>query len=203
MEARSSFLDFACAVTRARGETPARHHRLLIEHLQNVADGVTDRLMVLMPPGAAKSTYGSVLFPAYWFSAHPASDVILACHTASLAEHFGRMTRRVINEQGKSFGLSLTADGRAAGRMVLQGGGQYFAAGVRGPITGRRADLIVIDDPIKSWADADNRFARDALHQWYRTELISRLKPGGRIVLIVTRWHADDLAGRLIAGADG
>ncbi|HQT87975.1 MAG TPA: phage terminase large subunit [Acidiphilium sp.] len=202
MERRTDFLTFACAVLSARAEVPARHHRLLIDHLQKVADGTTDRLMVLMPPGAAKSTYGSVLFPAFWFTAHPVSDVIMACHTASLAEHFGRTTRKVITEHGKPYGLALSGDGRAAGRLALQGGGNYFAAGVRGPITGRRADLVVIDDPIKSWAEADSRVARDALDQWYRAELISRLKPRGRIVLILTRWHADDLAGRLMAGTE-
>ncbi len=202
MEPRTDFLAFACAVLGARAEAPARHHRLLIDHLQNVTDGATDRLMVLMPPGAAKSTYGSVLFPAYWFTAHPASDVIMACHTASLAEHFGRATRKVIIEHGPTFGLTLSGDGRAAGRFALQGGGAYFAAGVRGPITGRRADLVIIDDPIKSWAEADSRAARDTLDQWYRAELMSRLKPHGRIVLILTRWHADDLAGRLMAGSE-
>jgi predicted phage terminase large subunit-like protein len=82
----------------------------------------------------------------------------------------------------------------------LQEGGEYFAAGVRGPITGRRADLVIIDDPIKSWAEAESQAFRDALYDWYRAELSARLKPGGRIVLIMTRWHEDDLAGRLLAG---
>jgi predicted phage terminase large subunit-like protein len=80
---------------------------------------------------------------------------------------------------------------------MLEGGAEYFATGVRGPITGRRADLILIDDPVKSWAEAESQVARDALYDWYRGELSARLKPGGRVVLIMTRWHEDDLAGRL------
>jgi predicted phage terminase large subunit-like protein len=194
----TDFKAFAETLCATWGQKPARHHLVLIDALQRVADGSTDRLMVQMPPGAAKSTYASVLFPAYWFASKPQSEVIAACHTASLAEHFGRRLRGVIAEQGAPFGLTLEANSRSAGRFSLTGGGQYFAAGVRGPITGRRADLILIDDPVKSWAEADSKVARRSLFDWYRAELLSRLKPGGRVVLIMTRWHVDDLAGRLM-----
>ncbi|KDM66575.1 MULTISPECIES: phage terminase large subunit [unclassified Acidiphilium] len=197
------FRRFAAAVLEAQGLRPARHQLAMIDALERVAAGQVDRLMVQMPPGAAKSTYASVLFPAFWFTRHPAGEVIAASHTASLAEYFGRRLRALIAEAGEDFGLLLDAGNRAAGRFSLQGGGQYFAAGVRGPITGRRADLILIDDPVKSWAEADSRAARDALHDWYRAELLSRLKPGGRVVLVMTRWHEDDLAGRLMARESG
>ncbi|MCF3945293.1 MULTISPECIES: phage terminase large subunit [Acidiphilium] len=199
----AGFRDFAETILSVRGDRPARHHVALIEALERVAEGAIDRLMVQMPPGAAKSTYASVLFPAFWFARRPESEVIAACHTASLAEHFGRQLRGVIAEHGEALGLRLDAGSRAAGRFGLVSGGQYFATGVRGPITGRRADLILIDDPVKSWAEADSRSARDALDGWYRAELLSRLKPGGRIVLIMTRWHKDDLAGRLGRTEDG
>ncbi len=86
---------------------------------------------------------------------------------------------------------------------MLTEGGEYFAAGVRGPITGRRGDLILIDDPIKSWAEAESPRFRNALFDWYRAELTARLKPEGRIVLMMTRWHEDDLAGRLMRTEDG
>lgn len=199
----AGFRDFAGVVLAGQAQCPARHHVALIEALERVAAGPSDRLMVQMPPGAAKSTYASVLFPAFWFARHPRSEVIAACHTASLAEWFGRRLRALIAEHGETFGLRLDAGNRAVGRFGLESGGQYFAAGVRGPITGRRADLILIDDPVKSWAEADSRAARDALYGWYRAELISRLKPGGRVVLIMTRWHEDDLAGRLLARDEG
>ncbi len=106
----------------------------------------------------------------------------------------------MIVEHGAELGLTLGKTSKGAGEFVLDGGGGYFAAGVRGPITGRRADLILIDDPIKSWAEAESPVFRDALYDWYRAELTARLKPKGRIVFIMTRWHEDDLAGRLLLG---
>ncbi|MGC9268987.1 phage terminase large subunit [Acidiphilium sp.] len=199
----AGFRAFAESVLLTVNQRPARHHGALIDALQRVSQGATDRLMVLMPPGAAKSTYASVLFPAFWFAAKPHREVIATSHTASLAEHFGRRLRSLIAEHGPGIGLTIEASSRAATRFGLANGGQYFAAGVRGPITGRRADLILIDDPVKTWAEADSRTARDALYDWYRAELLSRLKPNGRVVLIMTRWHEDDLAGRLIRRDEG
>jgi predicted phage terminase large subunit-like protein len=199
---KDSFYSFATHALEEQRHVPARHHKALITALERVAEGSTDRLMVQMPPGAAKSTYTSVLFPAWWFSRHPASQVIAACHTASLAAHLGRRVRNTILQYGEDLDIRLVAGSRAATEFGLASGGEYFAAGVRGPITGRRADLILIDDPIKSWAEADSRAARDALADWYRGELMARLKPKGRIVLIMTRWHEDDLAGRLLQEDD-
>jgi predicted phage terminase large subunit-like protein len=91
---------------------------------------------------------------------------------------------------------------RAAHSFATTTGADYFATGVRGPITGRRADLIIIDDPVKSQAEADSPAARDHLWSWFRSDLITRLKPGGRILLIMTRWHVDDLGGRILDSAD-
>jgi predicted phage terminase large subunit-like protein len=200
MPATQKLLGFAEHVLADQQQSPARHHRALIERLEDVAEGRCDRLMVQMPPGSAKSTYGSVLFPAYFLGRHPGGKIIATAHTASLAAHFGRQVRRVIVEYGDVLGLELDKDRRAANEFLLQDRGAYFAAGVRGPITGRRADLILIDDPIKSWAEAESPVFRDALYDWYRAELTARLRPGGRIVFIMTRWHDDDLAGRLARG---
>jgi predicted phage terminase large subunit-like protein len=197
MTVKPGFFGFAETVMADQGLAPARHHRLLIERLDDVAEGRCDRLMVQMPPGSAKSTYGSVLFPAYFLSRHAGSQIIATAHTASLADHFGRHVRRTIREYGDRLGIELDKEIAAARRFSLTDGGAYFAAGVRGPITGRRADLILIDDPVKSWAEAESLVFRDALEDWYRAELTARLKPNGRIVLIMTRWHQDDLAGRL------
>ena len=182
---------------------PARHHRLLMQHLHAVALGDTDRLMVLMPPGSAKSTYASLLFPAWWFQQHPASSVIAASHTADLAGHFGRALRNLVVEHAETLGFQLARDSHAAYRFRTSARGEYFATGINGPVTGRRADLVLIDDPIKSHSEADSALARDRLWNWYRAELTTRLKPNGRIVLIMTRWHQDDLGGRLLAGDDG
>ncbi len=196
----AGFLGFARHAMARVSRVPSRHHELLITRLQQVADGRCDRLMVQMPPGSAKSTYGSILFPAYFLSSHIDGQIIATAHTASLADYFGGHVRNTIVEHGDLLGLTLAKESRASSRFSIKGGGEYFAAGVRGPITGRRADLIIIDDPVKSWAEAESQAARDALYDWYRAELSARLKPGGRIVLIMTRWHEDDLAGRLLSG---
>ncbi len=155
--------------------------------------------MVLMPPGSAKSTYASVLFPAWWFVQHPKSSVIAASHTADLAAHFGRQVRAHVTEYSALLGYRLNTDNRAASRWQTSAQGEYFATGVRGPITGRRADLAIIDDPIKSLLDAESALQRERLWDWYRSDLTTRLKPHARVVLIMTRWHEDDLAGRLLA----
>ncbi|MBN8910409.1 MAG: terminase family protein, partial [Rhodospirillales bacterium] len=181
------------------GQKPAAHHRLLLTELEALSRGESDRLMVLMPPGSAKSTYASMLFPAWWFTQHPASNVIAASHTANLAEHFGRQVRNTIIEHATDLGYGLAPDNRAAARWQTTERGTYFAAGVRGPITGRRADLAIIDDPVKSQAEADSPTFRENVWNWFRADLVTRLKPGGRIVLIMTRWHEDDLGGRLLA----
>ncbi len=196
---RNRLIDWAMCVLEPAGQAPARHHRLLLEELESVASGVTDRLMVLMPPGSAKSTYTSIVFPAWWFTRHPSSSVITASHTAELAGHFGRQVRGLIDEHGRGLGARLVANDRSARRWRLSTGGQYYAAGLRGSITGRRANLIIIDDPIKSRAEADSAGARDIAWTWYKFDLLTRLVPGGRIILVMTRWHEDDLGGRLLA----
>jgi predicted phage terminase large subunit-like protein len=196
---RSSLLAWASWVVATIGQKPAPHHCLLLKRLGSLCRGEIDRLMVLMPPGSAKSTYASLLFPAWWFTQHPDSSVIATCHTAGLAEHFGRQVRELVREYGDLLGYGLYNGRKAAGHWQTNTRGEYFAAGIRGPLTGRRADLVVIDDPIKSQAEADSPVLRERLWSWYRFDLTTRLKPRGRIVLIMTRWHEDDLAGRLLA----
>jgi predicted phage terminase large subunit-like protein len=174
------------------------HHLQIMKALQRVSSGETERLMLLLPPGSAKSTYASRIFPVWWFAHHPASAVIAASHTTTLAEHFGRSVRDLVAEKGDALGLTLRQDVRAAGNFETTDGSQYFAIGVRGAVTGRRADLALVDDPIRCLNDADNFSCREHLWEWFRSELLTRMKPRGRIVLVMTRWHTDDLAGRLI-----
>jgi predicted phage terminase large subunit-like protein len=192
-----SLTDWARFILHPEEREPAPHQRLLLGELEAICSGTIDRLMVLMPPGSAKSTYTSILFPVWWFSKHPVSSIIAVSHTASLGIHFGRQVRNLIAEHGSRLGYGLMPDNRAAGRWQTTRRGEYFVAGIRGPITGRRADLALIDDPIKSWAEVGNVRLRDGLWNWYRSELLTRLKPGGRIILVMTRWHEDDIAGRL------
>jgi predicted phage terminase large subunit-like protein len=199
----ADLLTWATWVMARSGQSPAPHHRLLLEQLDQVCRGETDRLMVLMPPGSAKSTYASLLYPAWWFTQHPDSSVITTSHTRSLAEHFGRQVREIVREYACQLGYGLHSARQAAGHWLTTGKGEYFAAGIRGPLIGRRADLVIIDDPIKSQAEADSPVLRERAWNWYRFDLTTRLKPRGRIVLIMTRWHEDDLAGRLLAQNSG
>jgi hypothetical protein len=171
----------------------------LLDKLEKVSRGEIDRLAVFMPPGAAKSTYASILYAPWHLAQNPSANIIAASHTAELAEKWGRRVRNLIAEHSPVLGVGLAPDSQAAGRWETDHGGEYFAAGVGGAIAGRRADLVVIDDPIRSREDADSETVRDKIWDWYKSDLYTRLKPGGRIVLIQTRWHEDDLAGRLLA----
>lgn len=154
--------------------------------------------MILMPPGSAKSTYTSVIFPAWWFTQHPRTSIISASHSLNLAAHFSRRVRTLIREKEPWLGIGVTLGQRAVDAWTTTSGGEYIAVGVRGAIAGRRADLVIIDDPIKSQADAESGRQRDHIWEWYKSDITTRLKPGGRVVLIMTRWHPDDLGGQLL-----
>lgn len=196
---RTNLVDWATDVLAPAGMVPAAHHRLLLNHLDLIASGEIRRLMVLMPPGSAKSTYASIIFPIWWFMRHPGSSVIAASHTAALVEHFSRRIHALIEENRHKIGFQLRNGDRSASHWSTDAGGEYFAAGVRGAITGRRADLAIIDDPVKSMAEADSERHRRHVWDWYTADLTTRLKPDARIVLVMTRWHEQDLGGQLLA----
>jgi predicted phage terminase large subunit-like protein len=182
-----------------KGFEPAAHHELIISELERVARGEIDRLALFLPPGSAKSTYASVLFPPWYLAQRPSASIIAASHTAELAERWGRRVRGMIAEDASVLRVGISAASSAAGRWETDKGGEYFAAGVGGSVTGRRADLAIIDDPIRSREDADSKLIREKQWEWWRYDLQTRLKPGAAVILIQTRWHYDDLAGRLLA----
>ena len=184
--------------SRLNGFEPAAHHKLLIDRLEAVTRGEIDRLAIFMPPGSAKSTYTSALFPPWYMAQHPAKSVIAASHTAELAERWGRRVRNLVAEHGSRLGYAIAADNQSAGRWATSADGEYYAAGVGGSITGRRADLVVIDDPVRSREDAESETVREKVWDWYRADLITRLKPGASVCLVQTRWHEADLAGRIL-----
>ena len=194
---RRSFHEWCTEVLSAVGQRPARHHRMICDRLEAVARGEVDRLRIHAPPGSAKSTYATVLFPAWWFTQHPRSDIICASHTGDLAERFGRRVRDLVEEQSDLLGYSISANSRAAGMWTTDAGGNYLAAGVGKAIAGYRTDLTIIDDPVSSRQSAESEADREMTWNWYRGDLYNRMKPGARIVLIMTRWHPDDLGGRL------
>ncbi len=195
---RTSLTDWARIALAATRQAPAQHHLMMLEALADVSSGRTRRLMLLLPPGSAKSTYASRIFPAWWFAQHPRSAVIAVSHTARLSEHFGRAVRGLIDEHAGRLQVRVRGDARAAAGFLTERGGEYFTVGVHGAVTGRRADLALIDDPVRSVADAESFSARERLWDWFGSDLVTRLKPAGRIVLVMTRWHVDDLAGRLL-----
>lgn len=199
---RGSLAEWAEFALEPQGQKPARHHRLLIGEMEALSAGRIDRLMLLLPPGHAKSTYASLLFPPWFLARHPGAQIVAVSHTRSLARHFGTGVRALVAAHGARLGVELDPTNRSADRFATGDGGGYFATGVRGALTGRRADLLLIDDPVRSQVEAESREARDALWEWWRSDAVTRLKPGGRAVVIMTRWHPDDLGGRLLAGPD-
>lgn len=182
------------------GFVPAAHHRLLIAHLEAVERGEILRLMVLMPPGSAKSTYASVLFPPWFMGRNPQAAVLGVSNTAELAERFSYRSRNIVslNRFRNVFKFSVSEDRQASNNWETERGGEFFAAGVGAAIAGRRADLGLIDDPIKSREEADSERIRQKQWDWYVNDFTTRLKPGARQILIQTRWHEDDLGGRIL-----
>lgn len=181
----------------------ARHHELIAEKLEAVERGEIDRLMIFMPPRHGKSELASKRFPAWCLGRNPKRQIIAASYNSDLANDFGRNVRNLVGEPefGQVFpDVTLAADSAAANRMNTNHGGAYVAAGVGTAVTGRGAHIALIDDPFKDREEADSERRRDLVWDWYRSTLFTRLMPAGAIVLIQTRWHEDDLAGRLLEG---
>ena len=152
-----------------------------------------------MPPGSGKSVYTSILLPPWFLANNPDKSIIAASHTIELAEKWGRRGRNLVSDNSLTLGIAIASHSQAAGRWALTSGGEYLSAGVGTAIAGFRADLALVDDPVRNREDADLEHARERTYEWYRSHLLPRLKPGGRVIIIQTRWHEDDLAGRLLA----
>tara|TARA_R110000751_G_scaffold246526_1_gene346449 strand:- start:68 stop:1312 length:1245 start_codon:yes stop_codon:yes gene_type:complete len=153
-----------------------------------------------MPPRHTKSEFASYLLPAWMIGKHPKLKIIQATHTAELAIDFGRKTKNLIDseEYHEMFDTRLQEDSQAAGRWKTAQGGEYFAAGVGGAITGRGADLLIIDDPHKEQDLKGDGSAFEKAYNWYMSGPRQRLQPGGKIILVMTRWNTKDLTGKLI-----
>ncbi len=199
--ARGSLAEFtAYTYPRYRAE-PA--HQLIAAALDRVVRGEITRLMVFAPPQHGKSELVSVRLPALWLGKHPDDPVIIASYAASLAQSKSRQARAVVESPAYRalFPASCTdAGSRAVDHWSLASPhrGGLLAAGVGGPITGHGALLGIIDDPHENWEQAHSETMRDRVDEWYRGTFRTRIWPAGAIVLIMTRWHADDLAGRLL-----
>ena len=175
------------------------HHKIMADKFNKVARGELKRIIINMAPRHTKSEFSSYLLPAWMIGKNPKLKIIQATHTTELAVRFGRKAKHLIDseEYQKIYPTKLREDSKAAGRWETNEGGEYFAAGVGGSITGRGADLLIIDDP-HSEQDALNVNALDRTWEWYTSGPRQRLQPGGIIVVVMTRWNMKDLTGRLI-----
>ena len=181
------------------------HHRVIAEKLERVARGELKRLIINMPPRHSKSEFASYLMPAWFLGRNPKLKIIQATHNTELAVRFGRKVRDLIADpQYKDIfpATNLKEDNKSAGKWQTDKGGEYFAAGVGAAVTGRGADLFVIDDP-HSEQDAMSESAFDQAYEWYTSGPRQRLKPGGAIIIVMTRWGKKDLTGRLMATQGG
>ncbi len=176
-----------------------KHHKIISEKFDKLATGEIKRLIVNMPPRHTKSEFASTLLPAWMIGREPKLKIIQTTHTGELAVRFGRKAKTLIDspEYQEIFQTRLREDSQAAGRWETAQGGEYFAAGVGGAITGRGADLLIIDDP-HSEQDAMNMTALERAYEWYTSGPRQRLQPGGKIVCVMTRWNTKDLTGILL-----
>jgi predicted phage terminase large subunit-like protein len=202
------------------GYRDAPHHRLIARKLEAVERGEIRRLMITMPPRHGKSMLASEFFPAWYLGRNPDHSVVTATYAQDLADDFGRKVKNQIEDHAFAEifpGVGLADDSKSVKRfhieendVILEGGfehtlrqrGAFYAVGVGGPLTGRGAHLLLIDDPVKNREDADSEIIRKKTKDWYTSTAYTRLMPGGRVVIIQTRWHEDDLSGWLRAEHD-
>jgi predicted phage terminase large subunit-like protein len=199
---RDKFLKFVEAVwpTFIGG----RHHARMADAFERVARGECKRLIINMPPRHTKSEFASYLLPAWFLGKFPHKKVIQTAHTAELSVGFGRKVRNLVDSEvyRNIFpNLSLSADSKAAGRWNTSKGGDYFAIGVGGAVTGKGADLLIIDDPHSEQEAAlaqVNPDIYDKVYEWYTSGPRQRLQPGGSIIIVMTRWSMRDLTGQVV-----
>jgi predicted phage terminase large subunit-like protein len=181
-----------------------RHHTKMADAFERVAEGKCKRLIINMPPRHTKSEFASYLLPAWFLGKFPHKKVIQTSHTAELAVNFGRKVRNLVDQDiyTKIFpGVALQIDSKAAGRWATNKSGDYFAIGVGGAVTGKGADLLIIDDPHSEQEAAlaeNNPEIYDKVYEWYTSGPRQRLQPGGSIVVVMTRWSKRDLTGQVL-----
>ena len=181
-----------------------KHHKIMADAFERVAQGKLKRLIINMPPRHTKSEFASYLLPAWFLGKFPHKKVIQTSHTAELAVGFGRKVRNLVDSEvfNEVFpSLSLQTDSKAAGRWNTSKGGDYFAIGIGGAVTGKGADLFIVDDPHseqEAVLAASNPEVFDRVFDWYESGPRQRLQPGGAVVVVMTRWAARDLTGRII-----
>lgn len=181
-------------------DKPGRHLDVLDQALQDVSSGAIKRLIVTMPPRHGKSERVSKKFPAWHIGRNPSDEIILASYSIDLSRDFSRIARDTLAQRTEVFpDVSIDRNNQSAESWSIAGQrGGLHAAGVGGPITGRGAKIAIIDDPVKNAEEAASEVMREKVWEWYTSTLYTRLTPDGRIIIVMTRWHEDDLVGRLL-----
>jgi predicted phage terminase large subunit-like protein len=174
-----------------------RHLVFTAEYLEKIASGEIKKLMIFEPPRHGKSEMTTVRFPVWMLERDPSKRIIVGAYNQFFASKFGRKARRIATER-----IPLATDRNAVDDWETVAGGGFRSVGVGAGVTGQGGDLIVIDDPVKSREEANSAAYREKVWSWYTDDLYTRLEPGGAIVLIMTRWHQDDLAGRILGSED-
>ena len=204
-KAQGTFMDYVGMMWP--GFIHGRHHALMAKKFEDVASGKIKRVIINMPPRHTKSEFASYLLPSWYLGKFPKKKVIQCSNTAELAVGFGRKVRNLVGSEAyaKVFpGVHLRQDSKAAGRWATNEGGEYFAIGVGGTVTGKGADLLIIDDPHseqEAAAAAHNADVYQKVYEWYTSGPRQRLQPGGTIVIVMTRWADGDLTGRVLKDA--
>jgi predicted phage terminase large subunit-like protein len=179
-----------------------KHHRILANELMAIADGTKDRVCVNIPPRHGKSQLVSIYFPAWFLGKCPDKKVLMVSHTTDLAVDFGRKVRNLIDTPiyKQIFPtVTLASDNKSAGRWNTNVGGEYFACGVGSALAGRGADLLLVDDPHNEQDIINGNFdVFEKAYEWFTYGARTRLMPGGRVAIVQTRWHQDDLTGRVV-----
>lgn len=199
---QNNFMEFV--KTMWPGFIHGRHHVLMAKKFEEIAAGKTKRLIINMPPRHTKSEFASYMLPAWFLGKFPNKKIIQCSNTAELAVGFGRKVRNLVDSDAyaKVFpNVALRSDSKAAGRWSTNANGEYFAIGVGGTVTGKGADLLIIDDPHseqEAALAATNPDVYDKVFEWYSSGPRQRLQPGGSIVIVMTRWAKRDLTGRVL-----
>ena len=197
---RYSLIDFSI-ITNKKYQ-PNWHHEVIAKHLEAVEYGKIKRLMIFMPPRAGKSQLATINFPAWYLGRNADKEIITVSYSGDLAFDFGGTSIKIgLMDEIYSLvfpGVSLKPDEKSRGHWKTTEGGSYISVGVGGAITGRGADILLLDDPIKNREEAESEVYRNKVWDFYTSTAYTRLNPGGAIIVILTRWHLDDLAGRLL-----
>ena len=197
--------DFAAFVKEMwPGFIDGRHHKVMAKKFEEIATGKLKRLIINMPPRHTKSEFASFMLPAWFLGLYPGKKIIQCSNTAELAVGFGRKVRNLVDSEqyAKIFpNVNLRSDSKAAGRWATNASGEYFAIGVGGTVTGKGADLLIIDDPHSEQEAAlasNDPSVFDKVYEWYTSGPRQRLQPGGSIVVVMTRWAKRDLTGKIL-----